>query len=119
MPPREVTRTSYERCRVQTRVWYSPVRVSTRIVSPCSTKIGTVTTRPVSVVAGLRAPVWRVAGEAGLGLGDDEVDGDRQLDADRLALVARPVERHPVLHVLRRVAELLVAGRTGRTCRCP
>jgi len=58
MPPREVTRASYDRRRVQTRVWYSPVRVSTRIVSPGSTKIGTVTTRPVSVVAGLRAPVW-------------------------------------------------------------
>src|SRR6185503_17786967 len=41
----------------QTRVWYSPVRVSMRIVSPVSTKIGTCTTRPVSVVAGLRAPV--------------------------------------------------------------
>ena len=40
------------------RVWYSPVRVSMRIVSPTSTKIGTWTTRPVSVVAGLRAPVW-------------------------------------------------------------
>ena len=40
----------------QTRVWYSPVRVSMRMVSPCSTKIGTCTTRPVSVVAGLRAP---------------------------------------------------------------
>ena len=26
---------------IQTRVWYSPVRVSTRIVSPASTKIGT------------------------------------------------------------------------------
>src|SRR5437879_13301980 len=30
-----------------------------------------------------------VAGEARLGLLDDEVDGDRQLDADRLALVAQ------------------------------
>src|SRR5512143_1502170 len=42
--------------RAQTRVWYSPVRVSIRIVSPGSTKIGTWTTRPVSVVAGFRAP---------------------------------------------------------------
>ena len=49
----------------------------------------------------------RVAGEAGLGLGDLEVDGDRQLDADRLALVARPVEGHPVLEVLGGLAELV------------
>ena len=81
-----------------------------RIVSPGSTKIGTWTTRPVSVVAGLRAPGLRVAGEAGLGLDDREVDRHRQLDADRLALVARPVERHPVLEVLRRSRPSWSAG---------
>ena len=41
----------------QTRVWYSPVRVSTRMTSPSSTNRGTWTTSPVSRVAGLRAPV--------------------------------------------------------------
>src|SRR5258706_1847140 len=39
-----------------------------------------------------------VAGEARLRRLDPEVDGDRELDPDRLGLVARPVERHAVLH---------------------
>ena len=55
------------------------------------------TTRPVSVVAGLPGTGLRVAGKAGLGLADDEIDGHRQLDADRLALVARPVQVVPSL----------------------
>ena len=76
-------------------------------MSPDSTKIGTWTTSPVSVVAGLRAPGLRVAGEAGLGVDHLEVDRDRQLDADRLALVARAVEGHPVLEVLGGLAELV------------
>ena len=104
----------------QTRVWYSPVRVSTRIVSPVSTKIGTGDHESGLGRGRLAGAGLRVAGEAGLGLGDHQVDGHRQLDADRLALVAGPVERHPVLEVLGRLAELLGASaRTGRTCRCP
>ena len=63
--------------------------------------------RPVSVVAGLRAPDCVSPAKPGLGLDDLEVDRDRQLDADRLALVARPVEGHPVLQVLGGLAELL------------
>ncbi len=43
----------------QARVRYSPVRVSTFSVSPVSTNSGTCTTRPVSSVAGLRAPDTR------------------------------------------------------------
>jgi hypothetical protein len=38
---------------------YSPVRVSTLIRSPGPTNRGTCTTRPVSSVAGLRAPETR------------------------------------------------------------
>ena len=55
------------------------------------------------VLAGTRLGV---AGEAGLGLGDDQLDGHRQFDADRLALVAGPIERHPVLEVVRGLTEL-------------
>jgi hypothetical protein len=56
-----------------------------------------VTPRLVSVVAELPGPGLRVAGQAGLGLADGEIDGHRQLDADRLALVARPVQVIPSL----------------------
>src|SRR6188472_2691540 len=38
----------------------------------------------------------RIAGEAGLGRLDLQVNTDRQFDADRLALVARAVEHHAV-----------------------
>ena len=44
----------------QRRVWYSPVRVSMRSVSPSFTNSGTVTMSPVSMVAFLRAP-WAVS----------------------------------------------------------
>src|SRR5581483_492136 len=43
----------------QTRVRYSPVRVSTLIRSPGLTNSGTCTVMPVSNVAGLRAPATR------------------------------------------------------------
>src|SRR4029453_16606934 len=43
----------------QARVRYSPVRVSTLMRSPEFTNSGTCTTRPVSSVAGLRAPDTR------------------------------------------------------------
>src|SRR4051794_24073082 len=49
----------------------------------------------------------RVAGEPRLRLDDLEVDGHGKLDADRLALIARPIEGHPILEVLRGLAELL------------
>jgi hypothetical protein len=48
-------------------------------------------------VAGLPGTGLRVAGKAGLGLADDEIDGHRQLDADPLALLARPVQVIPSL----------------------
>src|SRR5690606_17506789 len=40
-----------------TRATYSPVRVSTRITSPCSTNSGTRTTAPVASLAGLTPPL--------------------------------------------------------------
>src|SRR3954451_392797 len=43
--------------RSYTRSRYVPVRVSTRIVSPWFTNSGTLTTRPVSVLAGLVPPL--------------------------------------------------------------
>ena len=73
------------------------MRVSIRSVSPSFTNSGTVTTRPVSIVAFLRAPGAVSPAKPGLGLGDQEVDRDRQLDAERLALVARPVDGHALL----------------------
>src|SRR5262245_54904231 len=45
----------------------------------------------------------RVAGEARFRVDDLEVDAHGELDADRLALEARPVEGHPVDEVLLRV----------------
>src|SRR5439155_20732335 len=47
-----------------------------------------------------------VAGEAGFGVAHDEIDGHRQFDADRLALVGGSVQPHPVLEVVDGVTEL-------------
>ena len=101
IPPRSVI------ARDQSRVWYSPVRVSIRSVSPSLTNSGTTTTRPVSIVAFLRAP-WAVSpANPGSVSVDQEVDGDRELDAERVALVARPVEDHAVLQEVDDVVERL------------
>ena len=60
-------------------------------------------------MAGLRAPVAVSPAKPGSVSVDHEVDRDRQLDAERLALVAGPVEGHPVLEVVDGVVELLGA----------
>src|SRR4051794_13065791 len=53
---------------------------------------------------GLARAALRVAGKAGLGFDDLQVDRYGQFDADRLALVGGAIEHHPVGHVQRRVA---------------
>src|SRR5207244_8882972 len=49
----------------------------------------------------------RIAREAGLRSLDLEVHGHGQLDTDRVALVARPIEGHPLLEVVDRLVELV------------
>ena len=77
------------------------------MVSPGSTKIGTWTIRPGLGRGGLASAGLRVAGEARLRLDHCEIHGHGHLDPDRLALVARAIERHPVLEVLRGLTQLI------------
>jgi hypothetical protein len=57
-----------------------------RRVSPSLTNSGTTTTDPSPSWHVLAGALGVIAGEAGkLGLGDEEVDGDRELDAERVA----------------------------------
>ena len=73
--------------RGQARARYSPERVSTLIFSPGSTNSGTCTTRPVSSVAGLRAPDTRSPCTPGSVSVTSELDRGGELGADDLAVV--------------------------------
>ena len=71
----------------QARDWYSPVRVSILSRSPVSMNSGTCTSIAGLERGRLGAAGRAVALEAGLGLGDGELDRRRHLDADDLVAV--------------------------------
>ena len=91
--------------RAQTRVMYSPERVSTRILSPVSTNSGTWTTLPVSSVAGLRAPDTRSPCTPGSVSAIVSSTDAGDLDADDLAVEERDLGDHALDQVVGGVAE--------------
>ena len=92
----------------QAREMYSPLRVSTRTVSPSSMKSGTWTTTPGLQRRRLVAAAGGgVALQAGVGLGDLHLDRARHLDVARLFVDEEDVDLGVRQDPLHRVAELL------------
>ena len=85
--------------------------MSTLIDSPGFTNSGTWTTRPVSSVAGLRAPETRSPWTPGSVSATDELDRGGQVDADDLVVVELDDRLAALAQVVRRVARG-VAGPT-------
>ena len=79
---------------------YSPVRVSTLIISPSSIKSGTFISAPVSRVAGFVAFVAVLPFEAGIGLCNLKSYECGRLNAEYLALVGKYFANHIFLYEL-------------------
>ncbi len=101
--------------RYPARPRYSPVRVSTRTVTPWSRCSGTWTTTPGRQRGGLGAAGRRVAAHARGGLDDRQLDRIRQLDGDHLVVDHQRLdplhvfghERHLVAQLVERQRELV------------
>ena len=79
-----------------------------RILSPSFTNAGTVTTRPVSIVAGFTCAAAVAPLMPGHGIRHLEVDRQRQVDADRLGLVELHADLRLRQQVQRLIAERLL-----------
>ena len=81
------------------------MRVSTRMVLPASTKDGTCTCKPVSVITFLFTPVAVSTADGSICLGNQQVNRSWQLYVNRLDVIISQLDFEPLFQVLGALAQ--------------